>query len=89
MRILIKLTCVLLVFTILIAAVPIQSLLEIDWWAAGPGSDTLSNGNFALTGIVGQAVSFEVGEGDYDLFSGYLYIPFELWMLLYLPLVLK
>lgn len=89
MRMLIKIICTLLVFTVLFAAAPIQSLIEIDWWSVGPGSQTLSNGNIALTGMVGQAVSFEVGEGDYDMYSGYLYLPFELLMLLYLPVILK
>lgn len=89
MRILIKLICALLVFIVLFAAAPINTLLEIDWWAVGPGSEKLNTGNISLTGMVGQAVSFEVAEGDYDLYSGYLYLPFDLLKSLFLPLILK
>lgn len=89
MRILIKILCILLISAMLLAVAPVRLLTEIDWWAIGPGSEPSTSGNYALVGMVGQAVTFEVGEGDYDLYSGYLYLPFDLLKSLFLPLILK
>jgi hypothetical protein len=87
-----KFTLALLILSgalILIAAVPYAVTVTIDWWAVGPGSDTLTNGDLSLVGMAGQAVGFEVGEGDYALYSGYLYLPYDLFRYLFLPMILK
>ena len=84
-KIILFLTAVLVL--LFLAAAPFErTATEIDWWAVGPSSSTLTSGAITLDSVVGQSVTGPAGGG---LSSGYLDIFTEYLALIYLPLVLN
>jgi hypothetical protein len=72
-----------------LAATPRLIDFSIDWWAIGPSSAILQQGEVELQGVIGQGIAGEVSQPEVELCSGYLCI-FSQWIgKIFLPLIAR
>ncbi len=84
MKKLILIITALLVLLLLAAAPFAPAVSEIDWWAIGPSSASLSSGAIELQGTIGQGI---ISEADAGLCSGFLCLFSDYLRLIYMPLI--
>lgn len=84
----ILLSVLIVLLTLVVTPVMAAGIMEIDWYVIGSGGGSTTNGDYTLSGTIGQPVAGLSSSADLDLCSGFWCKLLDHYKI-FLPLILR